>query len=77
MDATVAMLGRKDALGYTTVVAAPAGASLGERYAAVALAAALGERARDAGGHALIVIDDLACMVRARVRSPWVALTLR
>ena len=28
---TVAMLGLKDALGYTTVVAALAGASLGER----------------------------------------------
>ena len=64
LDATVAMLRRKDAMGYTTVVAAPAGASLGERYAAVATACALGERARDTGGHALVVIDDLSCMVR-------------
>jgi hypothetical protein len=69
LDATVAMLRRKDAMGYTTVVAAGAGASLGERYAAVATACALGERARDQGGHALVVIDDLACMVRAHMRS--------
>lgn len=52
-------------MGYTTVVAAPEGASLGERYATIATAAALGERVRDQGGHALVVIDDLACMVRA------------
>ena len=61
----MALLRRKDAMGYTTVVAAPEGASLGERYAAVASAVAIGERVRDQGGHALVVIDDLACMVRA------------
>ena len=60
------MLRRKDAMGYTTVVAAPAGASLGERYAAIASACALGERTRDQGGHALVVLDDLSCMVRGR-----------
>ena len=61
----MALLRRKEAMGYTTVVAAPEGASLGERYATIATAAALGERVRDQGGHALVVIDDLACMVRA------------
>ena len=57
------LLRRKDAMAFTTVVAAPEGASLGERYATIATAAALGERVRDQGGHALVVIDDLACMV--------------
>ena len=59
----MALLRRKDAMAFTTVVAAPEGASLGERYATIATAAALGERVRDQGGHALVVIDDLACMV--------------
>ena len=60
-----ALLRRKEAMSYTTVVAAAEGASLGERYATIAAAAALGERTRDQGGHALVVIDDLACMVRS------------
>ena len=51
-------------MSYTTVVTAAEGASLGECYATIAAAAALGERTRDQGGHALVVIDDLACMVR-------------
>ena len=61
----MALLKRKDALAYTTVVAAPEGASLGERYAAISTAVAVGERVRDRGGHALVIIDDLACMVSA------------
>ena len=61
----MALLRRKEAMSYTTVVAASEGASLGERYATIAAAAALGERTRDQGGHALVVIDDLACMVRS------------
>lgn len=63
VEATVAMLRRKDAMAYTTVVAATKDASLGERYAAVSSACSLGERVRDQGGHALVIIDDLACMV--------------
>ncbi|CAL8468619.1 g8159 [Coccomyxa elongata] len=63
VSATMALLKRKDALAYTTVVAAPEGASLGERYAAISSAIAVGERVRDCGGHALVIIDDLACMV--------------
>ncbi len=65
VSATMALLKLKDALAYTTVVAAPEGASLGERYAAISSAVAVGERVRDRGGHALVVIDDLACMVSA------------
>lgn len=63
VDATVALLRRKDAMAYTTVVAATEDASLGERYAAVSSACSLGEFVRDQGGHALVVIDDLSCMV--------------
>lgn len=63
VDEIVALLRHKEALEYTTVVASPEGASLGERYATIATAAALGERVRDQGGHALVVVDDLACMV--------------
>ena len=63
VEEAVALLRRKDAMAFTTVVAAPEDASLGERYATIATAAALGERVRDQGGHALVVIDDLACMV--------------
>ena len=58
------------AMGHTTVVAAPAGATLGERFAALSTAAALGERIRDAGGHALVVLDDISCMVAPTPRSP-------
>lgn len=65
VSATMALLKRKDALAYTTVVAAPEGSSLGERYAAISSAVAVGERVRDRGGHALVIIDDLACMVSA------------
>lgn len=65
IEAAATLLRRADALAYTTVVAAPRGASLGARYAAISSAVALGERVRDRGGHALVVIDDLACMVRA------------
>ena len=57
------------AMGHTTVVAAPAGAPLGERFAALSAAAALGERIRDAGGHALVVLDDISCMVFPQPRS--------
>jgi F0F1-type ATP synthase alpha subunit len=56
--AAAATLAAKDALGHVTIVAAPAGAPLGERYVALCAAAAIAERARDAGGHALLVIDD-------------------
>jgi len=61
---------RADVLGSVTVVCAAGGAAggaglgapLAQRYAAVCAAAALGERTRDAGGHALLVVDDAACV---------------
>jgi len=51
-------------MSHTAVVAAGAGAPLGERFSALSAALALGERTRDAGGHALVVLDDISCMVR-------------
>ncbi len=50
-------------MSHTAVVAASAGAPLGERFSALSAALALGERTRDAGGHALVVLDDISCMV--------------
>ena len=62
-EAAIRTLRHGGAMGHTTVVAAPAGAPLGERFAALSAAAALGERIRDAGGNALVVLDDISCMV--------------
>lgn len=59
---------RADVLGSITIVVpsssgnAGSAAPLGQRYAAICSAAALGERARDAGRHALLVVDDAACV---------------
>lgn len=55
-------LARKDALGHVTIVTAPPGAPLGERYVALCAAAAIAERARDGGEDALLVIDDGGCV---------------
>lgn len=57
-------LKQSGALTRGTVVSASADASLGERYAAVCSAVALGEAVRDRGGHALVAIDSLECVVR-------------
>ena len=43
---------------------ARAGTPLGQRYAALCTACSIAERVRDAGGHALVVLDDISCMVR-------------
>ena len=58
-------LGARGAMAYTTVVGAHRRRPLGERYAAVCAAMAMGERIRDGGAHALVVLDDISCMVRA------------
>ena len=58
-------LGACGAMAYTTVVGAHGGRPLGERYAAVCAAMAMGERVRDGGAHALVVLDDISCMVRS------------
>ncbi|KAK9829697.1 hypothetical protein WJX72_007407 [[Myrmecia] bisecta] len=57
-------LQRGGATQYTTLVTAPAGASLGERYAAICSACSMGERLRDAGQHVLVVLDDISCIVQ-------------
>ncbi|CAG9462441.1 unnamed protein product [Pedinophyceae sp. YPF-701] len=66
----------RGAMGNTTVVAATAGASLGEQYAAICAACAIAERERDAGGDALVVVDDLRAMfdLWARINSEVAAL---
>ena len=56
-------LGACGAMAYTTVVGAHRGRPLGERYAAVCAAMAMGEHIRDGGAHALVVLDDISCMV--------------
>ncbi len=60
-------MGACGAMAYTTVVGAHGGRPLGERYAAVCAAMAMGERIRDGGAHALVVLDDISCMVRGTV----------
>lgn len=64
LDRISAALADGGAMEYTTVVAALDSAPLGERYAVTCAACCLGERIRDAGGHALVVLDDISCMVR-------------
>lgn len=59
----LALLRSKGALAYTSLVAAPSDATLGMRYAALCAACSQGEKVRDAGGHALVVLDDISCMV--------------
>ena len=64
VDSIVADLAQAGALGNTTIVAAPEGCGLGERYAALCSALSIGERIRDQGGHSFVVLDDITCMVR-------------
>ena len=63
VEACVEVLRAGGALPYTTIVVAKQGCSLGERYAAACYACSIGEYARDSGRPALVVLDDLACMV--------------
>ena len=53
-------LTRNDALRYTVVVAATASDPAALQYIAPYAGCAIGEHVRDAGGHALIVYDDLS-----------------
>lgn len=63
VDSIVADLGEAGAMRHTTVIAAPQGCVLGERYAALCSALSLGEKVRDQGGHSFVVLDDISCMV--------------
>ena len=65
-ERTMRLLRMKGALGNTTMVAALPSASLGHKVATLASALALGERTRDAGGHAIVVLDDITAMVRGK-----------
>lgn len=63
VEERLAFLRGKGAMSYTSVVSAPSTASLGMRYAALCAACTQGEEVRDGGGHALVVLDDISCMV--------------
>lgn len=64
LSRTVAQLEEHKAMEYTTVVAAPSDRSLGEQYAAMLTACSIAEAIRDAGGHALVVLNDVGVAVR-------------
>jgi F-type H+-transporting ATPase subunit alpha len=61
---TVGQLRAHGCMEYTTVVAATADRPLGEQYAAMLAACSMAEATRDAGGHALVVLNDVSVMVR-------------
>ncbi|KAL4518116.1 hypothetical protein Ndes2526A_g01433 [Nannochloris sp. 'desiccata'] len=61
---TVEQLKAHGCMEYTTVVAATADRPLGEQYAAMLAACSIAEATRDAGGHALVVLNDVSVMVR-------------
>lgn len=61
---TVAQLQAHGCMEYTTVVAATQDRSLGEQYAAMLTACSIAEATRDAGGHSLVVLNDVSVMVR-------------
>lgn len=63
VDSIVADLGQAGAMCHTTVISAPQGCGLGERYAALCSALSVGEKVRDQGGHSFVVLDDISCMV--------------
>ena len=63
VEGVIADLAEAGALANTTIVAAPEGCGLGERYAALCSALSIGERIRDQGGHSFVVLDDITCMV--------------
>ena len=64
VDSLVADLQQAGAMQHTTVVAAPKGCGLGERYAALCSALSIAERVRDQGGHSFVILDDISIMVQ-------------
>lgn len=64
LERTVAQLKAHGCMEYTTVVAATADRPLGQQYAAMLTACSIAEATRDAGGHALVVLNDVSVMVR-------------
>ena len=69
VDSIAADLAQAGAMRHTTVISAPQGCGLGERYAALCSALSLGEKVRDQGGHSFVVLDDISCMVRCQYDS--------
>lgn len=55
-------------MAHTTVIAALPGSSAAQRFVAICTAISFGERVRSLGDHALVVLDDLTCMVRLACR---------
>lgn len=56
----ISLFEKQSAFLYTTIVAAPAGASFAEQYLAPFVGCAIGEHFRDSGKDALVVYDDLS-----------------
>ena len=54
-------------MAHTTVIAPPPGSSLVQRFVAICTAIAFAERVRSMGDHALVVLDDITCMVRMQL----------
>ena len=63
VDQIATTLQRKGAMAHTTVVAAPPGSSPAQRFVALCTALSFAERVRSVGDHALVVLDDVDCMV--------------
>ncbi|PNW77022.1 hypothetical protein CHLRE_10g419050v5 [Chlamydomonas reinhardtii] len=59
VQAIVSELRSSGALANTAVVTAGESAPLAHQYAAMCAACSIGERVRDEGGHALVVVDDI------------------
>jgi F0F1-type ATP synthase alpha subunit len=65
LQTTLKLFERKGAMPYTCVISALEGCPLGEQYAALSTACSVAERVRDSGGAALVILDDVSCMVGA------------
>lgn len=63
IDQRVERLRASGALEYCTVVAAPDTVPVAQQYAALCAGVAIGERVRDKGGKAVVLLDSAECMV--------------
>jgi flagellar biosynthesis/type III secretory pathway ATPase len=62
--ARVGQLRGSGVMTQATVVVAGEGAPLGEQYATLCTAISLGEHVRNHGGHALVALDSMECVVK-------------
>ncbi|KAG1671376.1 hypothetical protein FOA52_011873 [Chlamydomonas sp. UWO 241] len=65
LAAAVGALRAGKAMANTAVVASPHGAAVGEQLATIHAACSIGERIRDEGGHALVVLDTVKPLIDA------------